>query len=126
MSYNISSTGNLLGKLTSADMNSTVDQAIVINSSRYIIRNIVVSNASTSLTTAAGGLYTGAGKTGTTIVGLAQIYTALTGSTKWIDLSLAAGVTGDILTATTIFFSLTTPQGTAATADVYILGDSLI
>ena len=117
-----------LGKLKGANFNITSDQPITISgdsSLKWIIRKLVVINSSTSLTVAAGGFYTSAGKTGTTVVAATQVYTLLTGSTKWIDLTLASGVTGDILTAGTIYLSLTTSQGGAATADIYIFGDIL-
>ena len=123
MSYIIGSP--LLGVLKGANFNSTSDQPIAISGAKYVIRRIVVTNASTSLTTAAGGLYTGAAKSGTTIVGAAQIYTALTAASKFVDLTLEAGIATDSLTATSIFLSLTTGQGGAATADVYIFGDLL-
>ena len=50
--------GILLGKLIGADMNSTSDRRIVMfsNPSKFILRRIVVTNASISLTTAAGGI----------------------------------------------------------------------
>lgn len=115
----------LLGAFQAADFNSTADQAIPISVAKYVVRRIVVVNASTSLTLAAGGFYTGANKSGTTVVAATQVYTALTGSTKFIDATLAAGVTGDVLTAATLYFSLTTGQGAAATADIYIFGDVL-
>jgi len=49
----------------------------------------------------------------------------LTASGKFIDLTIASGYTsgGDFLTAKSIYLSLTTPQGAAATADVYVFGD---
>jgi len=115
----------ILGQLTSANFNSTADQPITIRSSRYIIRAITVDNASVNLTTAAGGFYTGAGKSGTVIVAATQVYTALTTSSKFLDVTLAAAPTTDVQTVTTIFLSLTTPMGGAATADVRIVGDPL-
>jgi len=115
----------ILGQLTSADFNSTADQSIVIRSARYVVRKIIVDNASLNLTTAVGGLYTGAGKSGTVVVANTQVYTALTAAAKFVDLTIAATPTTDVLTSTTIFLSLTTPQGAAATADVRILGDVL-
>ena len=115
----------LLGKLTSANMNSTADQAIVMGSSRYIIRRIVVENASTSLTLAVGGFYTAASKGGTAIVANTQIYSGLTASSKFIDLTLAAILATDVRTETTLYFSLTTGQGSAATANISIYGDDL-
>lgn len=119
---------NYIGKLIGADMDVTTDQPIKISGDSsliYIIRRIIVVNPSISLTTAAGGFYTAASKGGTTVVAASQAYTALTGSTKWVDLTLASGVTGDTLTAGTLYFSLTTAQGAAATADIYIFGDLL-
>lgn len=117
----------LLAKLAAANFNTTADQAIANLPATWIIRRIVVQNASINLTTAAGGFYTGAGKTGTVIVAAAQTYTPLTASTIWMDLTLAAGVlTGTAaLVATTIYFALTTAQGAAATADIYIWGDDI-
>ena len=115
----------VLASLIGADFNVTTDQSITIPAGRWIVRKIVVSNASISLTTAAGGIYTAASKGGTAIVAAAQVYSALTASGKFVDLTLAAGMATDILTATTIYFSLTTAQGAAATGDIFIIGDRL-
>lgn len=114
----------LLGKLTGANMNSTADQAITINSSNYIIRNIVVTNPSTSLTTSVGGIYAAASKT-TAVVANTQIFTALTAAAKTLDLTLNALGLSDRRTETTLYFSLTIAQGATATADIYIFGDKL-
>lgn len=117
----------LLGSLTGADMNSAADQAITIASgvTKYIIRRIVVTNASLNLTTAAGGVYGNLGKTAPIIVAAAQVYSALTTSAKFIDLTLEAIVGTDILTMGTIYLSLTTPQGAAATASVFVFGEDV-
>lgn len=115
----------LIGRLNSANMNTTADQAISMSAGKYIIRRISVLNASTSLTTCVGGFYTGAGKTGTTLIAATQVYTTLTGSTKYLDLTLASAPTTDILTVSSLFFALTTGQGGAATADIYLFGDDL-
>ena len=119
------SVNEMLGAILGADMNSTADQAIPIRSARYVVRRILVDNASINLTTAVGGVYTSAGKAGTVVVANTQVYTALTATTKWVDLTIAATPLTDVLTATTIFLSLTTPQGAAATADVRVYGDVL-
>lgn len=117
----------LLGQLISANMNSTADQQITIFSApaKYIIRRIVVTNASVSLTTAVGGVFPQVSKGGTAIVAAGQVYSGLTGVAKFIDLTIASSYTsgGDTLTATNVFLSLATAQGTAATADVYVFGD---
>ena len=122
--------GILLGSLIAADFNSTADQKITIfsNPSKYIIRRIVVTNASVSLSTAAGGIYTAVSKGGTAVVAAAQAYSTLTGSTLFLDLTLNG--TGNASTTVkssipNLYLSLTTAQGTAATADVYVYGDIL-
>ena len=120
--------GILLGTLIAANFNSTSDQQITIfsNPSKYIIRRIVVTNASTSLTTAAGGIYTATSKGGTAVVAAAQAYTTLTGATLFLDLTLNTSGSANITVKSSIpnlYLSLTTAQGAAATADVYIYGD---
>ena len=106
-------------------MNSTSDQSIRINSGKYVIRRVIVTNASTSLTLAVGGIFTAAGKTGSQIALASQVYSALTSSSKYVDAALGSIVSTDVLTGGTIYFSLTTAQGSAATADIYIIGDDL-
>lgn len=118
---------DLLGYLIGANFNSTADQQIVnLNSSlKYRIRRITVLNTSVpGMGTAAGGLYTGAGKTGTTIVAAGQVYTGLTNANTAEDLTLAAP-NAVLPAATKLYLSLTTPQGATATADVYVYGDAI-
>lgn len=117
--------GTCLGRLIGANMNSTADQAIQIGAGRYVVRFITVQNPSISLTTAAGGVYTAASKGGSAIVAAAQAYSALTGSTKILNLTLAAVAATDVRTEAQLFLSLTTAQGAAATADVFVFGDRL-
>jgi hypothetical protein len=122
------------GTLLGANMNITTDQAIAISvpSASWAISNIQISNPSISLTTAVGGFYTGAGKTGVTVVANSQAYSGLT--------THAANTTGNYLIATlstagtttmfqglsgstpinTLYFALTTAQGAAATADIRV------
>lgn len=113
-----------LGKLTGANMNVLTDQPITINSSSYIIRGILVTNASINMTTAKGSLYTATSKGGTplTTSPTTTPYTALSSAAAYVDLTLAALT---VLTVATIYLSLTTAQGVAATADFYIYGDRL-
>lgn len=114
--------GICIGKLIGANMNSTADQAITIGSGNYIIRRITVTNASVSLTTAVGGVYPTTSKGGTALVAAGQVYTTLSAPTKVLDATLA---TTDRQTVTTIYLSLTNPQGSTATADIYIWADKL-
>ena len=105
-------------------MNIDTDQAITIaNATKYIVRGVTVTNASINLTTAAGGVYNAASKGGDAIVANSQVYTALTAATKFVDLTLA--ITDTVQTASTLYLNLTTKQGSAATADVYIWADIL-
>jgi hypothetical protein len=109
--------------LKTANMNSTSDQffAALGNITSYIVVNIYCTNASISLTTAVGGIWTGAGQTGNNLVGSGQAYSALTGSTKLLALTLASGATGNLQTTGPILH-LATPQGATATADFYCFG----
>lgn len=112
----------LLGKLIGANMNVLTDQAIPITrigTQKYLITKIVVTNASTSLTAADGGIYTATSKGGTAIVAAAQVYTALTAATVALNLTLAVNNT---YTLDNLYLSLTGTQGGAATADVYVFG----
>lgn len=114
-----------LGRLIGANFNTTNDQPISINSNRYVIRRITVDNASTNLTTAAGGFYTAASKGGTNIVANTQVFTALSAGSKFVDCTLLTILTTDVLTVTTLYLSLTVSQGAPATADVFIFGDDV-
>lgn len=124
--------GRVLAQLTSADFNSTSDQPIVLPEAMqaFCITSIIVGNSAISLTTAAGGFYPVANKGGTPIVAASQVYSALTDSTKLMNPTLASYgsttlFTRSIVTDWMLYFSLTTAQGIAATADIYILGVDL-
>jgi len=118
----------VLGRLIGANMNITTDQAIVLTPS-CIVTDVIVTNASISLTTAAGGVYTAISKGGTAIIAAAQAYSALTAAGIAIKLSSTPSwaliTTGTAATPLSIYFSLTTGQGGAATADIYVLGIDL-
>lgn len=123
------------GWLYGANFNVTTDQAIPISvpSANYAIDKIIVSNPSTSLTTAVGGFYTAASKGGVTVVANTQAYSGLTtnsanttGNFLAATLSTAGtttmfgGPTQGSNAVTTLYLSLTTAQGAAATADVRV------
>jgi hypothetical protein len=117
----------VLGSLRAANFNSTADQAIAIVGSvtAYQITSVVVTNCSTSLTLAAGGVYPATSKGGTAIVAATQVYTALTGTTVLLGLTVAATPLVTRYTAANVYLSLTTAQGGAATCDVYVVGTDL-
>jgi hypothetical protein len=113
------------GSLLGANMNSTADQVIPISfpSANYRIDSILVTNPSVSLTTAVGGIYPAASKAGVAIVANSQAYSGLTSATantagNLLALTLASSTTAFNLKG--LYFSLTTPQGAAATADIRV------
>lgn len=121
--------GALAFKLSAANFNSTADQAITLalptGFTRYRIQSIIVSNPSISLTTAVGGIYTAAAKGGIAIVAASTAWSPLTNSTAGTSGSVFQPTVVNGATAfynsTTLYLSLTTPQGAAATADVTII-----
>lgn len=115
------------GILKAANFNATTDQSIPISfpSVSYMIDAIQIGNPSTSLTTAAGGFYTAASKAGIAIVANSQAYSSLTTNTaNTAGNAMLATIASDgaisALTLRTLYFSLTTAQGAAATADIRI------
>jgi hypothetical protein len=119
---------NLIGSLagaTAANFNSTADQIIALGfNSQFRITRIVSYNASLSLTTAVGGIYTGLAKTGTQVVANTQAYSSLTSGSVALDLTLATP--NQIFPANTpLYLSLTTPQGGACTCSLAVFGDLL-
>jgi hypothetical protein len=111
------------GVLKGANFNITTDQAITISppSATYVLNNMRVSNPSISMTTAAGGVYTAASKGGLAVIPASTTYTGLTTSAANTAGATAStnGATAQ-LTAATLYLNLTTAQGAAATADVYL------
>lgn len=113
-----------IGYLVSANFNETSDQQIQwIPGNIFLVTDIVITNASTSLTTATDGeLWTGALRTGQKIANILT-FSGLTTNTKYLNVH-NGGVTLDETDTTGIFlyFSLGTPQGVVATADIHIFG----
>lgn len=123
----------VIGKLLGANFNVTTDQAIpiqisdddnnqVVEAGEFIVERITIVNASISLTTAVGGIYTALAKGGSAIVPAAQVYSALTAANKYLNATLAGTALTDVLNQTDLYLSLSTPQGAAATADVFVYG----
>lgn len=121
------------GSLIGANMNVTTDQAIPISVPSYtwMVDDIVVSNPSVSLTTAAGGVYSAISKGGVAIVSSGQAYSGLTtnaanttGNALALTLSTAGNTTDfqgfGVSDINLLYLSLTTGQGAAATADVRV------
>ncbi len=129
-------TGRVIVAGRNFNFNTVNDQPIVFPQWITVFRlaNIIVTNASISLTTAAGGFYPAASKGGTPIVANSQVYSTLTTSAKLMTASLASfGSTTRFSSANlasiggllAVYFALTTAQGAAATADVFLEIDNL-
>lgn len=112
----------LLGKLISANGAVTSDQALtmVAGLTKFIPTQVVFTNASVTPILAAGGIYTAASKGGTILFSVAQVYTALSATTKTLLPTIT--LTTDVVTTGTLFFSLTTANAAALTMDIYVFG----
>lgn len=110
----------LLAVATGVNVNSTGDQATLAinNASSYSVSNVVFTNASISLSTAAAGLFTAPSAGGTGIVANAAL-SALTSSTVVSQRTVASTA---LQTAQNLYVNVGTAQGAAATMDVYVYG----
>jgi hypothetical protein len=111
----------LLASLQGADLNSTADQAMTIEEiARYIVTDIWVTYRSATPANCAGGFYTAPNKTGYILVSATQVYSAM--SDAGIILQCTLNTPLRMLTGPKIYFSLTTAEGSACTADILIWG----
>jgi len=115
--------------LRGANMNVTTDQTmtmLITASDSYIPTAAIAENCSVSLTTAAGSIYSAAAKGGSVIMGsgAAQAFSGCTGTGLTDQLIAATAAQGNLHLpfSTPPILSLTTAQGAAATADVYLYG----
>lgn len=112
--------------IRSANLNVVTDQACTPPASitKFTVTSILVTNASTSLTTVAGGVYPAVSKGGVPLVAAGQVYTALTAANIILTMTLA-GTVAAVPYTSAVFLSLTLGQGSAATADIYVIGIDL-
>ena len=108
----------VIGTLVGANFNSTADQAITLVDGTWRITKIRTTGASTSMTTAAAGLYTAAAKAGTAIVAASPVYSGMVNPTDVVECAVANYGNA----STTVYFALTTAQGAAATANITVFG----
>ena len=109
----------LLGVVKGVNVNALGDTVIPINTATtYSVANVVLTNASISLTTALAGVFTAASAGGTAIVANAAL-SGLTGSTIVSQRTVASTVAQ---TTQNLYFNVGTAQGAAATVDVYVYG----
>lgn len=113
----------LLGSGTAINMNAAAsDNLIAVTATRYIVRRIVIENASGTLAAATAGLFIAAGGIGT--VAADQTTAAATTANKFVDLTISSVGLTDILTGANLYFRVGTPSAGAATANVWIFGEN--
>ena len=112
----------LIGSIQGVNLNLAGDNAVpILNSGRVSPAYVLVTNASTSLTTAQLAVYPQPAAGGTAVIGA----TALTGATTAAKVVNTAATGTDALTGTNVYVRVTTAQGAAATADVFVYGYDL-
>jgi len=112
----------LLASYQSVNCNVVADTVLpIINTSSYSISNVIFTNASTSLTTAAAGLFTAPSAGGTAIVANAAL-SALTAASVVSQRTVASTAAQ---TGQNLYFNVATAQGAAATCDVFVYGYDL-
>lgn len=112
----------LIASYQSVNLNAAGDTVLpVIDTSLYSVSNIILTNVSTSLTTATVGVFTGPGATGTTIRATA---TSTANTSASVVAQLATVVTTAV-SSPNLYFNVGTPQGAAATGDVFVYGYDL-
>jgi hypothetical protein len=128
----IDNSNTLLGKLIGANLNTTADQHILIwggENDRWVVTNIVFTNADAVINTATGGaFYTGPGQTGNWIASpvSASNIRFLQGPDEYVSISNAKWANKTTVgVGTSLYLSLTAPEGAAATCDVYVYGYKL-
>lgn len=109
----------LLASATGVNANATGDTVLpLLDSSSYSVKFVVATNASTSLTTAAAGVFTAPSAGGTAIVANAAL-SALTGPTVVSERTVASTAAQ---TGQNLYVNVATAQGAAATFDIYVYG----
>lgn len=109
----------LLARAIGVNANAVADTLMpVINSSSYSVLYVIKTNASISLTTATGGVYTAAAAGGTAVLTPA----ALSGNTAANVVVQTTPTTTTVQTAQTLFWRIATAQGTASTVDIFVYG----
>ena len=112
----------LLASYQSVNVNATGDTVLpILDTGSYSVSNVIVTNASISLTTAAAGLFTAPSAGGTGIVANAAL-SACTGPTVVSQRTVASTAAQ---TGQNLYINVGTAQGAAATMDVFVYGYDL-
>jgi len=111
----------LLAVFQGVNANATGDTVLpIIDATTYSVKNVVFTNASVSLTTAAAGLFTAPSASGAIVSNAAL--SGLTGSTVVSERTVASTAAQ---TGQNLYVNVGTAQGAAATFDVYVYGYDL-
>lgn len=118
-----SRTAQLLYRGVGLDFNSTADQLLAKLHAFPVVHllNAYVSKPSASIASAVGGLYTASAKGGVAVVAASQTYTGVTGTGLGVAIGIANAGREEMAIAA-LYLSLTTPQGSAATANYTLIG----
>jgi hypothetical protein len=112
----------LLASYQGVNVNATGDTVLpVLNTGNYSVSNVIFTNASVSLSSAAAGLFTAPSAGGTGIVANAAL-SALSASTVVSQRTVASTAAQ---TGQNLYVNVGTAQGAAATMDVYVYGYDL-
>lgn len=117
----------ILGMLGAVDGNILTDQAVTMPTT-WLLRRVIVTNASVNFngyTTADGNIHTAVGGGGTALLAIGTITTnmqLLTAAAVYKDLTLA---TLNVVSATTVYWRMSTAFGGAGTFDLYFEGVDL-
>ena len=112
----------VLASFQGVNVNATGDTVLpILNTNSYSVSNVIFTNASVSLTTAAAGVFTAPAAGGTGIVANAAL-SAMTGSTVVSQRTVASTA---LQTGQNLYVNVGTAQGAAATMDVYVYGYDL-
>jgi hypothetical protein len=112
----------LLASFQSVNVNATGDTVLpILNTTSYSVSNVIVTNATVSLSSAAAGLFTAPAAGGTAIVSNAAL-SAMSASTVVSQRTVASTAAQ---TGQNLYVNVGTAQGAAATMDVYVYGYDL-
>lgn len=112
----------LLASFQGVNVNATGDTVLpILNTGSYSVSNVIFTNASTSLTTAAAGVFTAPNAGGTGIVANAAL-SALTGATVVSQRTVASTASQ---AGQNLYVNVGTAQSAAATMDVFVYGYDL-
>jgi len=111
----------LLASYQSVNVNAAGDTVLpILDTGRYSVSNVVFTNASISLTTATAGVFTAPGASGAIVSDAAL--SALTSASVVSQRTVASTAAQ---TVQNLYLNVGTPQGAAATMDVFVYGYDL-